>query len=131
MHHQLRHPPVTQQLATGHRLQPSDPLGHRRVRREQLADPLPRPERVRDHQVRLIGQLRLRRQRRRLDARTEILRQRRRQCQRVAGSARLRTGRPDTPRDRDTASRTTVAAIGPSSETSSSAIGLAPPDRRR
>src|ERR1700682_3101102 len=63
---------VLPRSAARHLLQPADPVLDRRVRREQFADLLARPERVGDHQVRLVGQLRLRRQRRLLHARADL-----------------------------------------------------------
>ncbi len=104
-----------------------DPVLDRRVRREQLADLLARPERVGDHQVRLIGQLRLRRQRRLLHP-ALILR-----SALANDSGSPVSSAPDWSawysRDRDTASRITVAAIGPSSETRRIAKGFVPPSR--
>ena len=67
-----------------HLLQPVDPLRHRRVGGEQPAHLVAGPERVRDHHVRLRGDLRLRRQRRGLHAALQLA-QRRRQRQRVTG----------------------------------------------
>src|SRR4029077_19413538 len=60
----LPHESVLPRSAARHLLQPADSVLDRRVCREQLADLLTRAERVGDHQVRLVGQLRFRRQRR-------------------------------------------------------------------
>ena len=67
----------------GHLLQPGDPLGHRRVGREQVGDPA-RAERVRDHQVRGGGDRALRVERHRLGAHLDLA-QRAGQRERVLG----------------------------------------------
>lgn len=47
-------------LTPGHFLEPTNPVGDRRMRGKHRPDPLAGAERVGDHQVRLGGQLRLR-----------------------------------------------------------------------
>src|SRR6476646_9893052 len=62
---------VLARSAARHLLQATDPVLNRRVRREQLADLLARAAWVGAHQVSLIGQLPLRRQRRKLPPRAD------------------------------------------------------------
>ena len=87
-----------------------DPLGHRRVRREQRRHAAA-AERVGDHQVRHVHQVAVGRQRRSLGPTFELA-QRRRERHRVAGQRGEPSSSASYSRVRQIASWTSIAAIG-------------------